>query len=102
MESVCLREMEGHLSYSLEFPANPGTGGVEMFGCSGGQLLRGFRVWKKWCRPCPAGEGPGETERGILLGDPSGPLMFLWVGEGRWGGPRDVRPFSHATCLSDQ
>ena len=66
-----------------------------------GQLLRGFRVWKNWCRSCPAGEGPGETDRGILLGDPSGPLMFLWVGESRWGGPRAVRSFSHATCLSD-
>ena len=85
------------------FQPTPGTRGVGDVWMFRGQLLRGFRVWKKWCRSCPAGEGPGGTDRGILLGDPSGPLMFLWVGESRWGGcPRAVRPFSHATCLSDQ
>ena len=46
---------------------------------------------RRGVNPALLGRSLGK-QRGILLGDPSGPLMFLWVGEGRRGVPRLLGP----------
>ena len=65
------------------------------------QLLRFQGSEEVGVDPALLGRSLGK-QRGILLGDPLRAPHVPLGGGRQTGGPWAVRPFSHATCLSDQ